>query len=125
MKMIPLKMMDFWNGDFSEYPRKFALHVSNLYYYKPGVYFLWKHGELQYIGQSENVSQRVRGHRVFRMSERKGWVVGVIPVKSRVKRFALERECIKRFAPPLNKQQNPNYKILRRPVEDVFGEQAE
>jgi len=110
---------------FEEYP-KVKTTIKKLRYSKSGVYLLYNPDGLQYVGQSDNVARRIKEHPVVRGSDRSLWTVEVVKIPTRRWRFYWERVLIEHYAPPMNRQRNPDYKIvkhtyiLRRDVSEVF-----
>jgi hypothetical protein len=84
--------------------RRFTYTIAKIKYNQGGVYFLYKLGVLQYIGQSATVANRIRNHPVIRGSNKADWIVEVIRINSYGGRRHLENKCIVELNPPLNKR---------------------
>jgi hypothetical protein len=84
--------------------RKFTYTIAKLKYNRGGIYFLYKSGILQYVGQSATVASRIRNHPVIRGSNKSDWIVEVIRVDAYGRRRHLENKFIIELNPPLNKR---------------------
>jgi GIY-YIG catalytic domain. len=96
---------------FEEYP-KVTTTLDKLRYSKGGIYFLYNPSGLQYVGQSENIAQRVKYHPATRGSDRNLWIVVVVKITSRRWRFYWEKRLIQHYTPLMNRQCNPAYMIV-------------
>ena len=88
-----------------EVPEEFRLltHVS-------GIYFLIHKGEIDYIGRSVNIANRLTSHKVFdRTWHDEVWVYP-IPREKAWTHHLVEDELIKHFSPPSNQSGLPKRK---------------
>lgn len=64
-----------------------------------GVYLLWKHGKLDYIGQSSAMRERLSGHHIF---DKKTHLITAIPIEKKQERNETEIWLIKKLNPIRN-----------------------
>lgn len=89
------KTISIKKGDL--FPRKFRQNIPKNW--KEGIYVLWYKTEVVYVGQSKNVTARIREHK------NKKWnMISFIPHKDEAERRIKEALLIKYFQPPYNKE---------------------
>lgn len=94
---------------YGEVPKELS-KISNLYHLPikdiktpPGIYFLCKGNEIQYIGQSSNISQRVITHLTEGLKEFENVYFITCPINRLTE---VETALIRYYNPPLNKTSN-------------------
>jgi len=67
-----------------------------------GIYFLMHDGELDYIGRSTNIANRLNGHHIFDRHWHDEVLVHEIPYKEKHRHHIVENDLIKLYKPPKN-----------------------
>lgn len=101
------------------YLRLDALPVGrrdNIPAYISGVYLLWNSGSLDYIGQSENIKQRLgSGHHIF---DKEKHLITVVRIKDSKERDEIEKWLIQKLHPARNVTNNLLQQTINRVMFD-------
>lgn len=100
---VPLRGISGAMYQFAAYPKHFSWNEV------PGVYAILKWTGTQwivlYVGEAENLKQRLSGHHRQTCFDRNGWThLAFLHESSGVRRLAIERDVMEAYQPTCNKE---------------------
>jgi len=78
-----------------------------------GIYFLMHDGEIDYIGRSVNIGNRLNGHHVFDKTYHDAIAVYEVPFRNAWKLKNIELDFIKQYLPPRNINATPKQSAMQ------------